>query len=470
MPLESQHSLAVRGIRAHSSLEYGDRIMNNKRLTALLLSAGLAALAPSTAAAPPSTAFTYQGSLSDAGSPANGPTPMSFKLWDAVAGGSQVGSTLSSTVDVIDGVFSKSLDFGAASYADNQALWLEIIVDGQSMGRTPLSATPYSLSTRGIEVTENGLVTFRSSGSNWATSAFVREDSTAGYMQYLKNNGGAGVSIGMNDVNDHLWGIGTNTSGNGHGNGQFYIYDSASTTDSTVFTVQRGTGNVGVGTTTPRAKLEVDGRLRVIRDDSASPPTSGSGMEIFWGGSTGVISPWDRDTDTARNLSLVPYGGRVMVGDGTPATALDVNGAVTIRGGADIVEGFDSICGTAFDPGTVLVIDPENPGKLMCSEDAYDFKVAGVVSGANGVKPGIKLGQDGVMDGEIPVAMTGRVYVKCSAENGPIMPGDRLTTSSIRGHAMKATDANLSDGAVIGKAMSSLDESTGMVLVLVNLQ
>ena len=333
-----------------------------------------------------------------------------------------------------------------------------------------MSATPYSLSTRGIEVTENGLVTFRSSGSNWATSAFVREDSTAGYMQYLKNNGGTGVSIGMNDVNDHLWSIGTNRSGNGLGNGQFYIYDSASTTDTTVFTVQRGTGNVGIGTTTPRTKLEVDGRLRVIRDDSASPPSSGVGMEIFWSGSRGVISPWDRDTNTSRDLSLVPFGGRVMVGDGTPATMLDVNGAVTIRGGADIVEGFDSVCGTAFEPGTVLVIDPENPGKLMCSEDAYDYKVAGVVSGANGVKPGIKLGQDGVMDGDIPVAMTGRVYVKCSSENGVIRAGDRLTTASLRGHAMKATDANLSDGAVIGKAMSDLDESTGMVLVLVNLQ
>lgn len=444
--------------------------MKNKRLTALLLSAGLALQASSAIAAPPSTAFTYQGSLSDAGGPANGPTPMNFKLWDAVAAGNQVGSTVSSTVDVIDGVFSESLDFGADSYAVNQALWLEIIVDGQSMGRTPMSATPFALNTRGIGVAEDGGVLIRSDGDSYFTTIIERSTAASGGNLYLKNTVGTSVGITMNDVDDHLWGIASNHNGNGLGGGQFYIYDSASTTDGTVFSIQRGTGNVGIGTTTPRAKLEVDGRLRVIRDDSASPPSSGIGMEIFWSGSRGVISPWDRDTDTSRDLSLVPYGGRVMVGDGTPATALDVNGAVTIRGGADIVEGFDSICGTAFDPGTVLVIDPENPGKLMCSEDAYDYKVAGVVSGANGVKPGIKLGQAGVMDGEIPVAMTGRVYVKCSAENGPIMPGDRLTTSSIRGHAMKATDGELSDGAVIGKAMSSLDESTGMVLVLVNLQ
>lgn len=444
--------------------------MKHKLLTALLLSAGLAALSPNTTAAPPSTAFTYQGSLAENGNPANAPTPMSFKLWDAVSGGNQVGSTISSTVDVVDGVFSESLDFGAASYGDNQALWLEIIVDGQSMGRTPMSATPFALNTRGVKVAEDGGVLIRSDGDSYFTTTIERSTAANGGILYLKNTVGTAAGITMNDIDDHLWGIGSNHNGNGLGGGQFYIYDSASTTDNTVFTVQRGTGNVGIGTTTPRAKLEVDGRLRVIRDDSASPPTSGIGMEIFWSGSRGIISPWDRDTNTARDLSLVPFGGRVMVGDGTPATMLDVNGAVTIRGGADIVEGFDSICGTAFDPGTVLVIDPENPGKLMCSEDAYDYKVAGVVSGANGVKPGIKLGQDGVMDGEIPVAMTGRVYVKCSSENGAIMPGDRLTTSSIRGHAMKATDANLSDGAVIGKAMSALDESTGMVLVLVNLQ
>ncbi|MEQ9207234.1 MAG: hypothetical protein RLN78_07700 [Phycisphaerales bacterium] len=457
--------------------------MNNNLLKALLLSAGMTAMASNATAVPPSTAFTYQGALADNGTPTNGPTSMSFKLWDAAAGGSQVGPTINSVIDVDNGVFSKSLDFGAGSYTDNQALWLEILVEGQSLGRTPMSATPYSLSTRGIEVAENGTVTIRSSGSSFATSAFLREDSTGGYMQYLKNNGGAGVSIGMNDVNNHLWGIGTNQSGNGLGNGQFYIYDSASTTSTTVFTVQRGTGNVGIGTQSPTEKLHIKSPSAKIRiEGEVNPQVDMRFISTNGDWQVGTIGSSSSDNiffindktlgDPANTAAFVVSrsSGNVGIGTTTPATALDVNGAVTIRGGADIVEGFDSVCGTAFEPGTVLVIDPENPGKLMCSEDAYDYKVAGVVSGANGVKPGIKLGQDGVMDGEIPVAMTGRVYVKCSSENGVIRAGDRLTTASLRGHAMKATDTNLSDGAVIGKAMSDLDESTGMVLVLVNLQ
>ena len=80
------------------------------------------------------------------------------------------------------------------------------------------------------------------------------------------------------------------------------------------------------------------------------------------------------------------------------------------------------------------------------------------------------MGQDGVLDGDTLVAMSGRVYVRCSAENGAIQPGDLLTTANVAGHAMKATDTELAFGAVIGKAMTSLDAGTGLVLVLVNLQ
>ena len=83
---------------------------------------------------------------------------------------------------------------------------------------------------------------------------------------------------------------------------------------------------------------------------------------------------------------------------------------------------------------------------------------------------GVMAHADGVLDGETLLAMTGRVYVKCSAENGAIRPGDRLTTAALAGHAMKATDGDLSDGAVLGKAMTTLGEGTGLVLVLVNLQ
>jgi hypothetical protein len=80
--------------------------------------------------------------------------------------------------------------------------------------------------------------------------------------------------------------------------------------------------------------------------------------------------------------------------------------------------------------------------------------------------------QEGVGEtqGAHPVALTGRVYARADTSNGPIRPGDLLTTSARPGHAMKATDRERSPGSVVGKALSPLDETTGLVLVLVNLQ
>lgn len=144
---------------------------------------------------------------------------------------------------------------------------------------------------------------------------------------------------------------------------------------------------------------------------------------------------------------------------------------IQIDGGSDVAEPFSQSDGSQAEPGTVMVIDENNPGKLKPSTQAYDTRVAGIVSGAGGVNPGLILTQEGtVVDGDVPVALSGRVYVKASAEGGPIRPGDLLTTSDLPGHAMRASDRERRDGAVIGKAMTELKEGTGLVLVLVNLQ
>jgi hypothetical protein len=122
-------------------------------------------------------------------------------------------------------------------------------------------------------------------------------------------------------------------------------------------------------------------------------------------------------------------------------------------------------------PGMVVSIDPTNPGKLAISSEPYDRKVAGVISGAGGVKPGMMMGQSGTeAEGDYPVALSGRVYCRCTTSNGDIQPGDLLTTSRIAGHAMKVSDYERSQGAIIGKAMTALADGDGLVLVLVGLQ
>jgi hypothetical protein len=145
--------------------------------------------------------------------------------------------------------------------------------------------------------------------------------------------------------------------------------------------------------------------------------------------------------------------------------------SITIEGGADLAEPFKITSGKDEVPqGAVVVIDEQNPGHLKMSDQDYDTHVAGVVSGANGVNPGIQMQQQGVLDGGKNVALTGRVYVQADTSNGAIKPGDLLTTSSLPGHAMKVTDHARAAGAILGKAMTGLSEGKGLVLVLVTLQ
>lgn len=145
--------------------------------------------------------------------------------------------------------------------------------------------------------------------------------------------------------------------------------------------------------------------------------------------------------------------------------------SITIEGGADLAEPFKITSRSDEVPqGAVVVIDDQNPGHLKVSDQAYDTRVAGVVSGANGISPGIQMQQQGILEGGKNVALTGRVYVQADAAYGAIRPGDFLTTSTTPGYAMKVTDHAKAEGAILGKAMTGLSAGKGMVLVLVTLQ
>jgi len=136
--------------------------------------------------------------------------------------------------------------------------------------------------------------------------------------------------------------------------------------------------------------------------------------------------------------------------------------------GLDYAEGFDVSKDDEVEPGAVLVIDPDNPGKLVLSSKSYDTKVAGIVAGANNLGSGVRLGA-GEFDHD--VALAGRVYCNVDASQGGVKPGDLLTTSATPGHAMKVKDHSRSQGAILGKAMESMEKGEkGQILVLVTLQ
>jgi hypothetical protein len=191
-----------------------------------------------------------------------------------------------------------------------------------------------------------------------------------------------------------------------------------------------------------------------------------------------IAARWD---DIAVNTRVtVTTGGNVGIGTTNPAERLDVRGNIIIRSessgdvvielgeGLDYAEGFDVTEHDDVAPGAVLVIDSDSPGRLEISTEAYDSRVAGIVAGANGIGSGVRLGS-----GRFPhdVALAGRVYCNVDATECGIEPGDLLTTSSIPGHAMKASDPARRAGAILGKAMERLERGTrGRILVLVSLQ
>lgn len=65
------------------------------------------------------------------------------------------------------------------------------------------------------------------------------------------------------------------------------------------------------------------------------------------------------------------------------------------------------------------------------------------------------------------LALMGRVWVKATAENGPIQPGDLLTTASPPGYVMRCSRLEECQGALVGKALSALSEGEGLIEVLV---
>ena len=234
-------------------------------------------------------------------------------------------------------------------------------------------------------------------------------------------------------------------------------------------------GNVGIGTGDPH------GPLQILKDGSG--PTNNmlilgtsadEGKHSFFGvDTTNRMMYW-------RLNDAYDYGFQLQNRDGSPYMTIEKNSNITIRGsltvpvlritGGDLAEPFEIVSADTIQPGMVVAIDPDNPGQMRLANTAYDHTVAGVISGAGGINAGVLMYKDGATPGSHPVALTGRVYVWADASNGAIVPGDLLTTSDTPGHAMKVTDHERAQGAILGKAMSKLAKGTGLVLVLVTLQ
>jgi len=270
------------------------------------------------------------------------------------------------------------------------------------------------------------------SGTNYGVVGM--SNSPSGYGGYFYNNASNGDAMGV---------YGKSNSVNGYG-GYFENTTSGDTSSYGVY------GKIGTWA----------GSAGYFRSDSYGTgvtgySTGGTGVyaygipAIFARSDSGsnIIEAWSSGTDREFR---VERGGNVHC-DGS-----------FIPGGGDLAEMMPGTEGLM--PGDVLVVGPD--GKLAGSTEPYATNVVGVYS----TNPGFVGGsdEDGANPGKVPLAVLGVVPVKASAENGPIKPGDLLTTSSTPGHVMRAD--HFVGGAIIGKALEGLSEGAGVIKMLVMLQ
>ncbi|MFY9622204.1 MAG: hypothetical protein WAM70_10425 [Pyrinomonadaceae bacterium] len=259
-------------------------------------------------------------------------------------------------------------------------------------------------------------------------------------------------------------------SGSGSEYLRFNFANSSGNVFADILTINR-LGNVGIGTASPIYSLDVNGGVNGFRAKAATTSSSdaiatfenGGGIQAIVRGNgnvgIGITSPSEK-LEINGNLKLIGTG--------------NINATGTIEAGnikakyQDIAEWVPS--SEQPSAATVVVLDSTKSNQVIASAQAYDTRVAGVIS----AQPGITLGESG--EGKVLVATTGRVRVKVDASRRAIQIGDLLVTSDVSGVAMKSEAVNLGGvqihrpGTIIGKALEPLAKGSGEILVLLSLQ
>ncbi len=459
------------------------------------------------------TEFTYQGRLDDAGAPASGDYDFIFRIYAAQAGG----SPLVPPVQVDDwpvsgGLFTVQLDFGANVF-DGDSRWLQVEVRPGSeitphiilAPRQPLTAVPYAMfafggpgggggfwAANGLHIHKTNVGSVGINTDSPARALEVRNSIRAAHITGQPPIAGSGlIELKSNNIGtDRPYGKLNFLDANDIVKGSVeYGFDDElfsplgmrfKTGGQMRMFVSEG-GNIGINTTDPGFRLDVNGRLRFRQGSDTTAgfylhqTTPGAdrafiGMRddnrvgFYGGGGSGWAFLMDVNT------------GDVGIGTASPGAKLDVNGTARVKvleiTGADVAERFPTSETGEIEPGTIMAIDPANPGKLCVAAGAYNRCIAGVVTGAGDVPVGAILGNLPGQAADAPaIALTGRVWVRCDAAERAIRPGDLLTTSDTPGCAMAVSDPARALGAVVGKAMTALEQGeSGLVLVLVSLQ
>ncbi|HUA65128.1 MAG TPA: hypothetical protein VME24_04725, partial [Alphaproteobacteria bacterium] len=372
------------------------------------------------------------------------------------------------------GVGYSALVFNASGYANTALGYLALEDDPDGVQNTGLGSQALQYCTNDNEEVAVGSQALQNDNASSPGTESADGENTAVGFQALQSDtiGFENTAIGFQTLTANTTGnantaIGDSAAANLNGNNNtavgFYSLSALSS----------GSGNIAIGNSAGHGLTSGNNNIDIGNIGVSSESgiirigTPGTHSQTYLAGNVNCSSENVSGSLTCPNITAtsgVSCAGITVSGNASCAS-------ITITGGSDLAEPFRiSSAKSDVPPGSVVVIDPSNPGHLKLSDQPYDTGVAGVVSGANGIHPGIQMQQQGLLAGGKDVALSGRVYVLADTSNGPIKPTDMLTTSSIPGYAMKVTDHARAQGAILGKAMTGLSDGKGMVLVLVTLQ
>lgn len=307
-----------------------------------------------------SSRFSYQGRLNLSGSPVSNTADFVFTLWDADVDGTMIGaSSAIDDVTIVDGLFAVELDFGVEAF-NGESRWLQIDVRSPAGSgafttltpRQPLTATPYSLQTRGLFVNDLSRVGIGTTNPERILHTFgdgimIESDNMVPGVT-LKNTLGGGdlnstfglssdgyAYVSDEDNNPVLYLSNHKTGIGGEAANDFSVFGSIDISES-----------LGVGTTAQADELHVtasggNANILLSKDDNTYANNviySGSGTQYNFGTPTGDrLRVWNDEADEV--LTILP-NGNVGILNSNPSTKLDVSG--------------DAIATTLFGDGTAI--------------------------------------------------------------------------------------------------------------------
>jgi hypothetical protein len=292
------------------------------------------------------TAFTYQGRLSDGGSPANGVYDFTFQAFDAPAAGSSIGGTVNvNGVGVSNGLFTALVDLGNAPFT-GLARWLQIRVSINGAGsfttlapRQPLTPSPYAMYAHTAATVTNGAIASAQLAANAVAAANIQNSTITSDKiasgQVVKNLNGLtdsvsltqGANVTINTVGNSLQisapagGLNLPFSGSASSTGSVFTLANSGTGPAGVFL-----GKLGVGNSNPQFPLDVAGPVRLT--------SVGNGAEVL---NLNIERSWafrqlGTGASTALELACLQINkdfvinttGRVGLGTTTPTHTLHI--------------------------------------------------------------------------------------------------------------------------------------------------